>query len=170
VVGERTTVRIIDECRAGWLDESRDIFGVGNRRKYSRALVEGARSFFGSTVAEARRGTKRGSQKSNVPGWHCESVAARWWGGGLSVVRERERERGEGQREKGDRTICPHMLWPAYVTAASRKREREKPLVRNQEPTVRPDERKSETKPVTSPGIFEETSVFVIRKCSRKEN
>lgn len=33
--GGRTTAHVIDECRAGWLDESRDIFGVGNRQEHS---------------------------------------------------------------------------------------------------------------------------------------
>lgn len=47
--GGRTTARIIDECRTGWLDESRDIFGVGNRQEHSHVFVEGAPSFFGSS-------------------------------------------------------------------------------------------------------------------------
>lgn len=46
-VDGRTTVHVVDGCRAGWLDMSRDIFGVGNRQEHS-ALVEGAPGFFGS--------------------------------------------------------------------------------------------------------------------------
>lgn len=106
-------MHVIDECRAGWLDESRDIFGVGNRQEHSRAR-RGCSELFrlGSPL---RRDAARGGegQKSNVPG--RESVRG-------GTERERERERVGGV-QRGTETICPHMLCPAYVGAASRKRE-----------------------------------------------
>lgn len=92
------------------------------------------------------------SGRETVPGRYREEGGATKGGG------------GKGEAE----TICPHMLCPAYV---------EPQAVRERTARPRPGtdclfrrERKSEASPVTSPEMSEETSVFVIRKCSRKEN
>jgi hypothetical protein len=64
-------------------------------------------------TGEARNRMRRGG---TARAWRRGGGEEGW----VSWERERERE-GEG---RGTETICPHMLWPAYVTAASRKRER----------------------------------------------
>jgi len=88
--------------------------------KSTRALVEGAPSFF-----DSGRRSDMMQHEEGRPEIECT---------GEGVDAERYRERVGGVR-RGTETICPHMLCLAYVEAASRKREA---FVRDQEPTVYP--------------------------------
>lgn len=109
--GENHCARVIDECPCtGWLDESWDIFGVGNRQEHSRArtLVEGAPSFFGSgRCSDAIRYERGEAQKSNAP--RGGRVPAQ---GGTERERESEKER-ERRGRRGRREAKNHL--PAYV-------------------------------------------------------
>jgi len=87
--------------------------------------------------------------------------------GGEGTERGRGGKRGRGGREGGGRNHLPaYVICPAYVEPQAVRENRSSET--GNRLSVRQEERKSETNPVTSPETHEETSVFVIRKCSRK--
>jgi len=148
----RTTVRVIDECCAGWLDESWDIFGVGNRHSRARAR-RGCPELFriGSPLRRAMKRMKKGRPEIECVGDGVGAGRYRVEGGAT---------KGKGEAE----TICPHMLCPAYVEPQAVRENR------SSETRNRLSVRREEVGNVTFPEMSKETSVFVIRKCSRKEN
>lgn len=122
---------LMSAAQGGWM--SLGIFLGWATGKSTRALVEGAPSFFGS----GRRSDAMQHEEGR-PEIECT-------GKGVGAGRYRERVGGEW---RGTETICPHMLCLAYVGAASRKRE---PLIRDQEPTVYPMRGSRKRTPSPSP-------------------
>lgn len=88
-------------------------------------------------------------------------------GVGGKVQRGGEGGRGAEEGERGGRNHLPaYVICPAYVEPQAVRENRSSET--GNRLSVRQEERKSETNPVTSPETHEETSVSVIRKCSRK--
>lgn len=108
--GEPLRTLLMSAAQGGWM--SLGIFLGWATGKSTRALVEGAPSFFGSgRRAQTRCSERRGEARN------------RMYRGGT--------ERRVGGVRRGTETICPHMLCPAYVGAASRKRENRSSETRN---------------------------------------
>ena len=148
--GEPLRMLLMSAAQGGWM--SLRIFLGWATGKSTRALVEGAPSFFDlgcrSDVMQHEEGR---------PEIECT-------GEGVGAGRYRERVSGVrrgGQKPSARICYAPRMSGPQAI------RENRSSETRNRLST---DGRKSETNPVTSPEMSEETNVFVIRKCSREEN
>lgn len=105
MIDGRTTAHVIDECRAGWLDESRDIFGVGNRQEHSlaraRARKRVPQAFWDRVAAQTRDAAHEEGEARNRNVSGRETVPGRY-------REEGGRQRGVGGRgrQKPSARIC----------------------------------------------------------------